>query len=79
MEAYFGYFAYFKQELICVSWNADGTRIRSVVHQMDQLLLVISEAENDWWLCKHLKVNTENTITSISWHPKWNRSFGWIY
>lgn len=52
----------------CVSWNEKGTKF-AVGSSNGSLVVGYFEKENDWWLCKHLKVNLENTITSIAWHP----------
>ena len=52
----------------CVSWNADGTKF-AAGSSNGAIVVGHFEEENDWWLCKHLKANTENTISSISWHP----------
>ena len=52
----------------CVAWNNNGTKF-TAGSSNGSIIVGHFEAENDWWLCKHLKVNTENTITSIAWHP----------
>lgn len=52
----------------CVSWNADGTKF-AAGSSNGAVVIGHFEAENDWWLCKHLKINIENTIMSIAWHP----------
>lgn len=52
----------------CVNWNADGTKFATGTSN-GTVIVGHFEEENDWWLCKHLKVNLENTITSVSWHP----------
>lgn len=52
----------------CVAWNASGTKF--VVGSSNGSIVVGHfEEENDWWLCKHLKVEISNTITSVAWHP----------
>ena len=30
------------------------------------------EAENDWWLAKHVKKNIKSTVTCLDWHPNNN-------
>ena len=52
----------------CVSWNFDGTKF-AAGSSNGSVVVGHFEKENDWWLCKHLKVNIENTITTLSWHP----------
>ena len=52
----------------CVTWNSDGTKF-AAGSSNGAIVVGHFEAENDWWLCKHLKMSIENTITSISWHP----------
>lgn len=52
----------------CVSWSPDGTKF-AVGSSSGSLVVGNFEEENDWWLCKHLKINIENTITSLCWHP----------
>lgn len=52
----------------CVSWNSNGTKF-AAGSSNGSIVVGHFEEENDWWLCKHLKVNIENAITSIAWHP----------
>ena len=53
----------------CVAWNNNGRKF-AAGSSNGSIIVGNYEAENDWWLCKHLKVNTANTITSISRHPQ---------
>lgn len=52
----------------CIAWNNNGTKFTAGSSD-GSIVVGHFEEEHDWWLCKHLKVNTENTITSIAWHP----------
>ena len=52
----------------CVAWNNEGTKFAAGCSD-GTVVVGHYEAENDWWLCKHLKVDTKHTITTINWHP----------
>ncbi|KAK6201485.1 WD40-repeat-containing domain protein [Scheffersomyces amazonensis] len=49
-------------------WSPDGQKF--AVGSSDRVIAVCYyEAENDWWVSKHLKKPLKSTITSLSWHP----------
>lgn len=57
----------FKRGATCVSWSPDGTMF--AVGGSEGLISVGSyEAEDDWWVCRHLKsIIAKETILSICW------------
>lgn len=58
----------FSKGASCIAWNYNGTKFAA--GSSDGTLAVGHyEAENDWWVCKHIKSGLENTISSLSWHP----------
>ncbi|KAG7662972.1 ARC40 [[Candida] subhashii] len=52
----------------CCRWSPDGKKF--AVGSSDRVIAVCYyEAENDWWVSKHLKKPLKSTITSLDWHP----------
>ncbi|PHH65502.1 hypothetical protein CDD81_2282 [Ophiocordyceps australis] len=51
-----------------VRWSPSETKF--AVGSGDRVIAVCYfEAENDWWVSKHLKKPIRSTITSVAWHP----------
>ncbi|KAK6462296.1 WD40-repeat-containing domain protein [Scheffersomyces coipomensis] len=49
-------------------WSPNGQKF--AVGSSDRVIAICYyEAENDWWVSKHLKKPLKSTITSLSWHP----------
>ncbi|CAK9437380.1 uncharacterized protein LODBEIA_P17580 [Lodderomyces beijingensis] len=49
-------------------WSPDGSKF--AVGSSDRIIAVCYyEAENDWWISKHLKKPIKSTITTLDWHP----------
>ncbi|KAI3405020.1 ARC40 [Candida oxycetoniae] len=49
-------------------WSPDGQKF--AVGSSDRIIAVCYyEAENDWWISKHLKKPIKSTITTLDWHP----------
>ncbi|EGW34053.1 uncharacterized protein SPAPADRAFT_59474 [Spathaspora passalidarum NRRL Y-27907] len=52
----------------CCRWSPDGQKF--AVGSSDRVIAVCYyEAENDWWISKHLKKPIKSTVTSLDWHP----------
>lgn len=52
----------------CCRWNPEGTKF--AVGSADRIVAVCYyEAENDWWISKHIKKPLRSTVLSIDWHP----------
>ena len=52
----------------CVRWSADG--LKFAVGGAEGIVSVgYYEAENDWWVCKHLKSLDGSPVLSLAWHP----------
>ncbi|EQL00628.1 hypothetical protein G6O67_001612 [Ophiocordyceps sinensis] len=51
-----------------VRWSPSETKF--AVGSGDRVIAICYfEAENDWWVSKHLKKPIRSTITSVAWHP----------
>ncbi|RCI15557.1 hypothetical protein L249_3494 [Ophiocordyceps polyrhachis-furcata BCC 54312] len=51
-----------------VRWSP--TEAKFAVGSGDRVIAICYfEAENDWWVSKHLKKPIRSTITSVAWHP----------
>ncbi|PHH80520.1 hypothetical protein CDD82_1688 [Ophiocordyceps australis] len=51
-----------------VRWSPSETKF--AVGSGDRVIAVCYfEAENDWWVSKHVKKPIRSTITSVAWHP----------
>lgn len=60
----------FKRGATCAQWNAQGTMF--AVGSVEGLVAVGHyAAENDWWVCRHLKRAFADTaaVLSLAWHP----------
>ncbi|RLV91024.1 Actin-related protein 2/3 complex subunit 1 [Spathaspora sp. JA1] len=52
----------------CCRWSPNGQKF--AVGSSDRVIAVCYyEAENDWWISKHLKKPLKSTITGLDWHP----------
>ncbi|AOA62639.1 Actin-related protein 2/3 complex subunit 1 [Komagataella phaffii CBS 7435] len=52
----------------CARWAPNGKKF--AVGSSDRVVAICYyEAENDWWISKHLKKPLRSTILSVDWHP----------
>lgn len=51
-----------------VRWSPDGSKF-AVGSGARIIAVCYFEAENDWWISKHIKKPIRSTITSVAWHP----------
>lgn len=53
----------------CVRWSPDGRKF-AVGGAEGIISIGYYEAENDWWICKHLKSSLDGSpILAVAWHP----------
>lgn len=52
----------------CVRWSPKENKF--AVGSGDRLISICYfEAENDWWVSKHIKKPIKSTVTALDWHP----------
>lgn len=52
----------------CVRWSPSESKF-AVGSGARIIAVCYFEAENDWWVSKHLKKPLRSTVTSVAWHP----------
>jgi actin related protein 2/3 complex subunit 1A/1B len=59
----------FAKSATCISWSPNGQKFAA--GSADGTIAIgYYEADNDWWVCKHLKQPAlEHTVTALEWHP----------
>lgn len=55
----------------CVQWATDGSKF-AVGGSEGIVSIGYYEAENDWWVCKHLRALDGSAVMATSWHPSGN-------
>jgi actin related protein 2/3 complex subunit 1A/1B len=52
----------------CVKWSPEENKF-AVGSGARLISVCYFEADNDWWVAKHIKKPIKSTITAIDWHP----------
>ena len=52
----------------CVKWSPEENKF-AVGSGARLISVCYFEADNDWWVAKHIKKPIKSTITTIDWHP----------